>query len=193
MWTSSHSSFFAIVISIHVVPPLDHDDLNLKYCLICFHDFGTCVPVFRSHNYEILSKERTFIVSSNFNNVSTSWESFCWRLLISFFGVIIFTNINTYVVCALYFFFYGGVTIRVNITSGYFPGSVPSSNTITPYSFPLFGSPVSCLPPYIWFFERMGSFVCCFFDPLIFLLPFIPVSILWVLLVPDELSNFFRV
>ena len=110
-------------------------------------------------------------------------------MLIAFFDAGSFTDIDTYVACALSFFFRGGVIIRANTTSGSFPGFVPGLNAILSPLLPLFGSPVYGLAPNLRLFDPMGSFVC-FFYPLIFLLPFPPVSALWVVLVLAEFSPF---
>ena len=111
-------------------------------------------------------------------------------MLIGFLNAGSFTDIDTYVACALSFFFRGGVIIRANTTSRSVPGFFPGSNAILSLPLTFFGGRVSGLPPNLRFFGPMGSFVCAVFDPLIFLLPFSPVSALWVVLVIAEFSPF---
>ena len=92
------------------------------------------------------SKGSISIVLSICSSISTSSESFCWRFSISFFYVGSFTQIDTYVVCVFYFFFYGGVNILANTTSGSVPVFITVSNDIPSLPLPFFGHLVSGIP-----------------------------------------------
>ena len=123
------------------------------------------------------------IVSSNFNNISTILVNLSWRVSISFFGICSFTNIDTYVVCVMSFFFLYGVTTSGNTTSGSVPGFVPVSKAISSLPLPFFVSPVSGLPLDLWFFWPISIFIRAFFNPLISLLPFSLFYVCWVVIV----------
>ena len=168
-WTSYHLAPCEILTSMHDVPPLGSDDPPLKYSLIFIILLGMYVPVVVVHNYMLLLKQDILIVLSTCGGISTSSESFCWRVLIAFFNDGVFTGIDTYVACAFSLFLSDGVTILSNTIYGSAPGLVPGSNAFLLSTLPFFVSPVSIIPPNLRFFSNMGRFTCAAFDTLILL------------------------
>ena len=148
------------------------------------------MPVIIVFSSVSLSKGRISILLSTFSSISTSLSSFCWRLLIAFLDAGSFTNIDTYITCLFYLFFIGGVT-RINTTSGYILVSFTSPDAIPSYTFPFLGIVVSGLPPNLLLYGIMVSFSCAMFDPFVFMLLLLPVSVHRVISILVGFSTFF--
>ena len=144
-------------------PSLGYSLSSFKILFNFHHNFRNFVMVVMVHSFISSSKGITFIVSSAYSTIFTRSSSLCWRVLIYFFGVGIFTYINTYIECSISFFFLGCFTVLVNTTSESVPGFVPGLNYIPSFPLSFFGVPISVLPSNLRFLCIMGSFPCVFF------------------------------